>query len=101
MKQCLNILKFSELWVNLVESGEASGNLALVLDRLATFLERDAAFRSKIVSALIYPVILMFAGMGALLFLTVRIIPTFAELFKGFKMQLPLLTRILIEMSSV
>lgn len=90
---------FSELWVNLVESGEASGNLAIVLDRLAVSLERDAAFRSKIISALIYPAILMFAGTGALLFLTIKIIPTFAELFKGFKIELPLLTRILVSVS--
>ncbi|MFH1413688.1 MAG: type II secretion system F family protein, partial [Candidatus Omnitrophota bacterium] len=49
---------FSKLWINLVESGEASGSLALVLNRLAGYLERNAAFKSKIVSAAIYPVIL-------------------------------------------
>ena len=92
---------FSELWVNLVESGEASGNLAIVLDRLASTLERDAAFRSKIISALVYPTILIFAGTGALLFLTIKIIPTFATLFKDFKVQLPLLTRILLLVSSI
>lgn len=91
---------FSELWVNLVESGEASGNLAIVLTRLASYLERNMAFRKKIVSALIYPAILMFAGMGALLFLTVKIIPTFAELFKGFNITLPFITRILIAIST-
>lgn len=91
---------FSELWINLVESGEASGNLAIVLGRLASYLERNAAFRRKIISALIYPVILMAAGLGALLFLTIKIIPTFAELFKGFNVTLPLLTRILIAIST-
>jgi len=90
---------FSELWVNLVESGEASGNLAMVLNRLATYLERDAAFKKKIISALIYPAILMCAGFGALLFLTIKIIPTFAELFKGFNIKLPLLTQILVSVS--
>ncbi|OGX19134.1 MAG: hypothetical protein A3K83_01210 [Omnitrophica WOR_2 bacterium RBG_13_44_8b] len=90
---------FSELWVNLVESGEASGNLAVVLNRLASYLERDAAFKKKIVSALIYPVILMFAGLGALLFLTIKIIPTFAELFKGFNITMPFLTRVLLSVS--
>lgn len=90
---------FSELWVNLVESGEASGNLAVVLDRLARYLERNAEFKKKIISALIYPLILMLAGTGALLFLTIKIIPTFAELFKGFNVTLPLLTRILIGVS--
>jgi type IV pilus assembly protein PilC len=87
---------FSELWVNLVDSGEASGNLAVVLNRLAGYLERNAAFRKKITSALIYPAILLFAGMGALIFLTIKIIPTFAELFAGFNLKLPLLTQILV-----
>ena len=91
---------FSELWVNLVESGEASGNLAVVLARLATYLERNAAFKKKIISALIYPIILMVAGIGALLFLTLKIIPPFAELFKGFNIELPLLTKILINTST-
>jgi len=90
---------FSELWVNLVESGEASGNLAMVLNRLATYLERDAAFKKKIISALIYPAMLMFAGLGALLFMTVKIIPTFAEIFKGFNIELPLLTQFLLSLS--
>lgn len=91
---------FSELWVNLIDSGEASGNLAMVLDRLATYLERNAAFRRKIISALIYPAILTAVGLGALLFLTIKIIPTFVELFKSFKIELPLLTQILVLIST-
>jgi len=91
---------FSELWINLVESGEASGNLAVVLSRLATYLEKRAAFQKKIVSCLIYPVILMLAGTGALLFLTIKIIPTFAELFKGFNVTLPFLTRVIVAISA-
>ena len=91
---------FSELWVNLVESGEASGNLAFILNRLAVYLEKAEAFKRKIISALIYPVILLVAGSGALMFLTIKIIPTFAELFKGFHTELPLLTQILVNVSS-
>lgn len=91
---------FTDLWVNLVESGEASGNIAVVLDRLATYLERNAEFKKKIISSLIYPIILLCAGTGALLFLTVKIIPTFAELFQGFNITLPLLTRALIQVSA-
>ena len=90
---------FSDLWVNLVESGEASGNLAVVLSRLATYLERDAEFRGKIISALIYPGILLSAGLGALFLMEVKIVPTFAEIFKGFNITLPLLTRILLVVS--
>ncbi len=90
---------FSDLWVNLVESGEASGNLAVVLSRLATYLERDAEFRGKIISALIYPAILLSAGLGALFLMAVKIVPTFAEIFKGFNIDLPLLTKILLKVS--
>ena len=91
---------FSDLWINLVESGEASGNLAMVLSRLSGYLERNAAFKKKIVSALVYPAILLVAGTSALLFLTIKIIPTFVELFKGFNIKLPTLTLILVAISS-
>lgn len=90
---------FSDLWVNLVESGEASGNLAVVLSRLATYLERDAEFRGKIISALIYPAILFTAGLGALFLMAVKIVPTFSEIFKSFNITLPLLTQILLMVS--
>ena len=90
---------FSDLWVNLVESGEASGNLAIVLSRLATYLERDAEFRGKIISALIYPGILLSAGLGALFLMAVKIVPTFAEIFKSFNITLPFLTQVLLKIS--
>lgn len=91
---------FSDLWVNLVGSGEASGNLPVVLDRLAGHLERNAAFKRKVISSLMYPAILISAGLAALLFLTIKIIPTFTQLFKGFNITLPLLTRMLILVSN-
>ncbi len=91
---------FSDLWINLVESGEASGNLAVVLNRLATYMEKEAQFRNKVISALIYPAILTLAGFGALLFLTLKIIPSFAEIFKSFNITLPWLTMVLVEISN-
>jgi len=92
---------FSDLWVNLVESGEASGNLAVVLNRLASYLERNVAFKKKIISALMYPMILFFAGAGALLFLTIKIVPTFAGIFSGFNLKLPVLTQMLLTFSDL
>ncbi len=91
---------FPDLWVNLVESGEASGNLAIILDRLALFLERNADFTRKLVSSLIYPCILLGASVLALLFLTIKIVPTFAEVFKSFNITLPMPTLILIGVSN-
>ncbi|MDI6758792.1 MAG: type II secretion system F family protein [Candidatus Omnitrophota bacterium] len=92
---------FSEMWVNLAESGEASGNLGMVLDRLASYLERSAAFKKKIISALAYPSILAFAGTGAILILNVKIIPTFTQLFKQFNLTLPFLTQIIVVISNI
>jgi type IV pilus assembly protein PilC len=91
---------FSDLWVNLVESGEASGNLAIILDRLALYLERNAEFTRKLISSLIYPCILLFASFTALLFLTIKIVPTFAEVFKSFNITLPVPTLILLAFSN-
>jgi type IV pilus assembly protein PilC len=91
---------FSDLWINLVESGEASGNLAIVLSRLAAYLEKAMEFKRKIISALIYPAILTVAGIGALLFLSIKIIPTFAEIFKSFNITLPFLTQLLVGVSA-
>ncbi len=91
---------FSDLWVNLIESGEASGNLAMVLARLAGYLERNAAFKKKIISALIYPAILLIAGVAALIFMTVKIIPTFVNIFSEFDIKLPLLTVMLVQVSN-
>jgi type IV pilus assembly protein PilC len=91
---------FSDLWVNLVESGEASGNLAIILDRLALYLERNAEFTRKLISSLIYPCILLGASFLAMLFLTIKIVPTFAEVFKGFNMTLPGPTLVLIAISN-
>jgi type IV pilus assembly protein PilC len=90
---------FSDLWINLVESGEASGNLAVVLSRLAAYLEKEAEFRNKIISALVYPVILTIVGFGALLFLSLKIVPSFAEIFKSFDISLPWLTQVLVNTS--
>jgi len=90
---------FSDLWINLVESGEASGNLAVVLSRLAAYLEKATEFKRKVISALIYPAILTSAGIGALLFLSIKIVPTFAEIFKSFNITLPILTQILVAVS--
>jgi len=90
---------FSELWINLVESGEASGNLAVVLDRLAIYLERNVEFRRKMISSLIYPAILLGTSVVALLFLTIKIVPNFAEVFKSFDISMPKPTQILIAVS--
>jgi len=90
---------FSGYWVGLVETGESSGQLPTVLNELADYLETAGILQRKIVSALVYPAILICVVIGAISFFILRIIPTFAEIFGGFDVQIPALTRVLIDFS--
>lgn len=92
---------FSSLWINMVETGEASGNLPIVLDRLSHYLETRAAFRRKIVSAMVYPFILMLVALGAIAFFLLFIVPKFTEIFKSFGTNMPVPTQILIFVSAL
>ncbi|MBU4141213.1 MAG: type II secretion system F family protein [Candidatus Omnitrophica bacterium] len=92
---------FSEFWIQMVETGEASGALPLALAQLAEHLESTAAIRRKIVSALVYPFTLIAVAMGALTIFTVWIIPIFSRVFVGFGVDLPIITRIVITFSKV
>ena len=86
---------FSKLTISMVKAGEASGNLALVLQRLAEFGEREVDLRQKISGAMLYPVILSVAATLVILFIVTFIIPKFAEIFQKAKIPLPIVTRIL------
>jgi type IV pilus assembly protein PilC len=92
---------FSNLYVNMVKAGEAGGVLDDVLIRLASFLEKELALRQKIKSATTYPILLACAALGALIFMTVVIIPQFAGFFKelGSNAALPLPTQIAMGVS--
>ncbi|MFC1623870.1 type II secretion system F family protein [Candidatus Omnitrophota bacterium] len=92
---------FSAFWIHLIESGEASGHLPLSLDQLAVYLEEADALRKKIVSAMIYPVVLMVVAAGAIVIFLVKIIPVFSDIFKGFNVALPVLTQMVINVSNI
>lgn len=92
---------FSSLWVNLVETGEASGNLPLVLERLVAYLEARAAFRRKIVSALIYPIILSLVAIAAIIIFLMVVVPKFVTIFQVLNQKLPLPTQVLITVSNL
>ena len=92
---------FSSFWIHLIETGEASGQLPASLDELARYLEESAALRKKIVSAMVYPAILVFVAAAAIAVFLLKIVPIFADIFKGFNVELPLLTRIIVGMSEV
>ncbi len=91
---------FDELYISMVEAGEAAGVLDEILDRLSILLEKDAAIKSKIKSATLYPKIVIGAIIAAAMILITFVIPKFAALYGSFKTSLPLPTRILILISS-
>ena len=92
---------FSKFWIHLVETGEASGHLPSTLEQLANFLEASGSVQRKAVSALIYPVILILVAVSAIIIFVVKIIPIFSDIFGGFDMELPLLTRMVITFSDI
>ncbi len=88
---------FNQFWVSLVEVGEASGTLPVILERLANYLEEKAAFQSKVLSAILYPAVLFFVCVGAVIVFATVIIPRFTEIFKSFGIKLPFLSQMVID----
>nr|HOP40088.1 type II secretion system F family protein [Geobacteraceae bacterium] len=92
---------FSESYVNMVAAGEASGALDMILDRIADFLEDQEAIRSKIVTSLAYPALMVVVGTAVMLFLLAFVIPKIVVIFEQSKATLPLITILLIKVSSM
>ncbi len=91
---------FSRLYVNMVKAGESSGNLATVLERLAEFMEYQVQVRGKIVQAMVYPSVMIFASLGVVGFLLVVIVPKLTKVFKSMKITVPWYTQALINFSN-
>ena len=72
---------FNKLYVNMVKAGELGGVLEIVLNRLAEYQEKAQKLKNKIVSAMVYPVIVMFIAVAILVFLMIFIVPKFKEMF--------------------
>jgi len=87
---------FNSFWVSLVEVGEASGTMPMVLNKLALYSEREAAFRSTIISAMIYPAVLFFVCLGAICFFALFVAPRFESIFASMKVELPGITKTLL-----
>jgi len=91
---------FPDLYINLVKAGEASGTLDIVLLRLADFLEKETALKSKVRSALIYPIFMFFIGMAVVLFMVSFVIPRISKIFEDSQKALPFITVVLIKSSN-
>jgi general secretion pathway protein F len=92
-------LYFSQLYINMIRAGEASGSLALVLDRLAEFERSRDELRGYIVSSLTYPALLVVVGSGAVFVLLHYVIPRFAEAFTRSSIKMPLPMQVLLSVS--
>lgn len=90
---------FSDLFVNMVRAGEASGALALIFERLSEFERSRDELRSYIISSMIYPALLSAVGLASILVLMTFVVPRFAAVFADSHMKIPLPTEILLEVS--
>lgn len=91
---------FNDLYISMIQAGEASGALEQVLARLADFTEYQAKLKSKISSALMYPIIMAVMGFGLVTYLVVSVVPKIASIFEDADAVLPLPTRILMAVSN-
>ena len=89
---------FPRLYIGLIRAGESGGMLAATLARLADLLEKQRALRATVISALIYPAILVVTGIGAIVMLLTQVLPQFIPLFAQAGAALPTPTRIVIGM---
>ncbi|MCX6881206.1 MAG: type II secretion system F family protein [Verrucomicrobia bacterium] len=92
---------FPKVYVAMVEAGETGGFLDVVLGQIADFQASEKEMRSKVTTALLYPVILLVLALGVLVFLLVFFIPRFQTIFTGFGAKLPLLTQMIVSTSEL
>ena len=90
---------FDELFVNLVEVGETGGILDTVFQRLAAYIEKAAALKRKVKSAMIYPASIMSVAFLVVIFMLTFVIPTFTKMFKDLGADLPLPTQVVVWLS--
>lgn len=90
---------FNNVYVNMVEAGEASGTLEIVLLRLAEFTEAQVKLKNKIQGAMVYPVIMAVFGFLAMNIIFIFVIPKIAKIFESMKKKLPFMTELCIEIS--
>ena len=92
---------FSDLYINMVRAGEASGSLAQIFERLAEFERTRDDLRGYIVSSLIYPCLLTLVGLGSIFVLLNFVVPRFALIFSDPRMKIPTPTLLLLEVSAI
>jgi len=92
---------FNRLYVCMVSAGEKGGLLAEILARLATYLENTARLRKKVKSAMMYPTVVTVVAILITIFLLVKVVPVFGEIFQSFGAELPKPTQYLVTLSNI
>jgi type IV pilus assembly protein PilC len=92
---------FNHLYVSMVGAGEKGGLLAEILARLATYLENSERLRKKVKTSLMYPTVVTVVAITITIFLLVRVVPTFKEVYQGFGAKLPGPTEFMIDVSEL
>jgi type IV pilus assembly protein PilC len=92
---------FSKLYVSMVAAGEKGGLLAEILSRLATYLENTERIRKKVKTALMYPTTVVVVAILITIFLLVRVVPTFKDIYSSFNAKLPAPTLFMIDLSQI
>lgn len=92
---------FSRFYINMVRAGEIGGSLDQTLARMAEYMERAKELKDGVVSALIYPALLVLLAVASLILLMVYVIPQFTPMFEDFGGELPMLTRIVVGVGDV
>jgi general secretion pathway protein F len=92
---------FSDLYINMVRAGEASGALAAIFERLSEFERSRDDLRNYIIASMIYPALLALVGLASVLLLLTFVVPRFATIFEGSTMKIPMPTQIMLEASRI
>ena len=90
---------FSNMFINMVRAGEASGQIDETLERMADYFEKQHDTKQKIISALIYPLVLTVVAIAVTIFLLVSVVPTFVDMFSDFGGELPGITQFVLSTS--
>lgn len=98
MKKQKNV--FPALLINMVEAGEVSGNLDVMMERMAVHYEKEYRIENKVKNALVYPALLSIVSIAVVMFLIVVVMPTFVSMFETSGSVLPAPTRIMLAISS-
>lgn len=101
LSECLRLhpQEFDELYCNLVTAGENSGNLDVMLQRIATYREKTESLKRKLKKAMYYPIAVLMVAFIVTAILLVKVVPTFRTMFEGFGAKLPAFTLLILNIS--